>query len=63
MIYFRALACFYIFVMAGLFTSKIGEVGSCAPTTWGMAMGAIAIVAGSALFGFVAGYEYKEQQE
>ena len=63
MIYFRALACFYILVMAGLFTSKIGEVGSCAPTTWGVAMSAIAVVAGSVMLGFFAGYEHKEQKK
>lgn len=63
MIHFRVLACFYIFVMAVLFTSTIGEVGSCAPVTWEGAMRAIAIVAGSVMFGFFAGYEHKEQKK
>ena len=63
MIHFRALACFYILLMAGVFTSSIGEVGSCAPTTWEAAMRAIAIVAGSVMLGFFAGYEHKEQKK
>ena len=63
MIHFRVLACFHILVMAGLFTSKIGEVGSCAPITWGVAMSAIVVVAGSVMLGFVAGYEHKEQKK
>ena len=63
MIHFRVLACFHILVMAGVFTSNIGEVGSCAPTTWGVAMGAIAVVANSVMLGFFAGYEHKEQKK
>ena len=63
MIHFRVLACFYISLMAGLFTSTIGEVGSCAPTTWGGAMRAIVVVAGSVMLGFFAGYEHKEQKK
>ena len=63
MIHLRVLACFYLLVMAGLFTSAIGKVGSCAPITWEGAMRAIAIVAGSVMLGFFAGYEHKEQKK
>lgn len=63
MIHFRVLACLHILVMAGVFTSKIGEVGSCAPTTWGVAMSAIAVVAGSVMLGFFAGHEHREQKK
>ena len=63
MIHLRVLACFYSFVMAGFFTSKIGDMSSCAPITWEGAMRAIAIVAGSVMLGFFAGYEHKEQKK